>query len=114
MSNAIKSISIFVEVDDTLIRTYGTKRIPITPTIEHLKALKKQGAHLYCWSSGGADYAKKSAEESGIKEIFIAFLPKPEVMIDDQNINDWKKLIQIHPLSCSQKTLDDYQCALES
>ncbi|OQY50849.1 MAG: hypothetical protein DRR08_12540 [Candidatus Parabeggiatoa sp. nov. 2] len=113
MANGLKSINIFVDVDDTLVRSYGTKRIPITATIEHLKALKKQGAQLYCWSSGGADYAKKSAEEFGIADLFIAFLPKPQVIIDDQNINDWKRFVQVHPLSCPQKTLDNYQSALE-
>jgi len=113
MTNELKSITIFVDVDDTFVRSYGTKRIPITATIEHLKALKKQGAQLYCWSSGGADYAKKSAEEFGLKDIFRAFLPKPQVIIDDQNINDWKRFIQVHPLSCPQKTLDHYQSALE-
>ncbi len=113
MTNELKSITIFVDVDDTFVRSYGTKRIPITATIEHLKELKKQGAQLYCWSSGGADYAKKSAEEFGIADIFIAFLPKPQIIIDDQNINDWKRFIQVHPLSCPQKTRDDYQSALE-
>lgn len=113
MAKGVNSINIFVDVDDTLVRSYGTKRIPITATIEHLKTLKKQGAHLYCWSSGGADYAQKSAEEFGIAELFTAFLPKPQVIIDDQNINDWKRLIQVHPLSCSQKTLDNYHSALE-
>ena len=113
MAKELKSITIFVDVDDTLVRSYGTKRIPITATIEHLKELKKQGAQLYCWSSGGADYAKKSADEFGIVDIFIAFLPKPQVIIDDQNITDWKRFVQVHPLSCSQKTLDDYQSALE-
>ncbi|HEW98888.1 MAG: hydrolase, partial [Candidatus Parabeggiatoa sp. nov. 3] len=36
MTNELKSITIFVDVDDTFVRSYGTKRIPITATIEHL------------------------------------------------------------------------------
>jgi len=38
-----------------------------------LRLLKKQGANLYCWSSGGADYAQKSAAEFSIADIFTAF-----------------------------------------
>ena len=112
MVSGFKSINIFVDVDDTFVRSYGTKRIPITATIEHLKELQKQGAHLYCWSSGGADYAKKSAEEFGLADIFTAFLPKPQVLIDDQNINDWKRFLQVHPFSCTHKTLENYQLEL--
>ncbi len=113
MTKALKSITVFVDVDDTLVRSYGSKRIPIIATIEHLKELKKQGANLYCWSAGGTDYAKKSAEEFGLADIFTAFLPKPEVIIDDQNINDWKRLIQVHPFSCSHKTLENYHLELK-
>ena len=109
----LKPINIFVDVDDTFVRSFGSKRIPIPATIEHLKTLKKQGANLYCWSSGGADYAQKSAAEFSIADIFTAFLPKPQVMIDDQNINNWKRLIQVHPFSCVQQTLEDYQVELE-
>ncbi|WP_069472292.1 hypothetical protein [Candidatus Marithrix sp. Canyon 246] len=109
----LKYVNIFVDVDDTFVRSFGSKRIPIPATIEHLKTLKNQGANLYCWSSGGADYAQKSAAEFSIADIFTAFLPKPQVMIDDQNINNWKRLIQVHPFSCTQKTLEDYQMELK-
>ena len=71
--------------------------------------MKNQGANLYCWSAGGAEYAKTCATALGIAELFTSFLPKPQVIIDDQNINDWKKLIQVHPLSCTSKKLEDYQ-----
>jgi len=113
MTKTSKPLNIFVDVDDTFVRSYGTKRIPITATIEHLKKLKQQGANLYCWSSGGADYAKNSAEEFEIADIFTAFLPKPQVCIDDQNINDWHRFLQVHPLSCTHKKLENYQLELE-
>jgi len=113
MTTAYKSLNIFVDVDDTFVRSYGTKRIPIIATINHLKNLKKEGAVLYCWSSGGADYAQQSAQEFKIANLFTAFLPKPQILIDDQNIQNWKKLLQVHPLSCSDKTLENYQSELE-
>jgi len=37
----------------------------------------------------------------------------PQVLIDAQNINDWKRFIQVHPFSCTQQTLEDYQVELE-
>ena len=49
---------IFVDVDDTLVRNAGAKRIPMLAAIEHVKELAAAGAELYCWSSGGADYAR--------------------------------------------------------
>lgn len=98
----------FVDVDDTFVRSYGSKRIPIPATIKHLKKLSEQGAILYCWSSGGPEYARSSAAEFGIEGIFTDFLPKPQVIIDDLNLNEWRNLIQIHPNSCSSKQLSDY------
>ncbi len=53
---------IYVDVDDTFVRSHGTKRIPIPIVIEHIKSLKAQGANLYCWSSGGSEYAKYDSE----------------------------------------------------
>lgn len=90
---------IYVDVDDTLVRSVGQKRIPMPGTVEYVRALKKQGADLYCWSSGGADYAQRSAIELGISDCFTAFLPKPQVMIDDQLISEWRGLLFLHPLS---------------
>lgn len=64
---------IYVDVDDTFVRSVSTKRIPMPSVIQHIRELKEQGAMLYCWSSGGADYAKQSAEEFGIADCFVAF-----------------------------------------
>jgi len=42
MTNELKSITIFVDVDDTFVRSYGTKRIPITATIRGPTLLLEQ------------------------------------------------------------------------
>ena len=98
-----------MDVDDTFVRTYGTKRIPIPAAITHIRELKQQGAYLYCWSSGGAEYARASAEEFGIGDCFLAFLPKPQILLDDQNISEWRGLLQIHPATAVTQTLADYR-----
>ena len=38
---------VFVDVDDTLVRTVGTKRIPMPRVIERVKKLHVEGATIY-------------------------------------------------------------------
>lgn len=96
---------IYVDVDDTFVRSVSTKRIPMPATVRHIRALYEQGATLYCWSSGGADYARSSAREFGIEDCFVAFLPKPQITIDDQNFGDWRDLKWVHPANCDSLNL---------
>jgi len=103
----MKTLIIYVDVDDTLVRSVGTKRIPMEHAIRQVKILHDEGAELYCWSSGGAEYAKTSADELGIKECFVGFLPKPQVILDDQNFNEWKYLTYLHPNNWGEKTLNE-------
>lgn len=95
----MRPIVVYVDVDETFVRNYGKKRIPMPAVINHVKELKKQGAILYCWSSGGAEYARKSSIEFGIEDCFESFLPKPQVAIDDQTFSDWLYLLEVHPNS---------------
>lgn len=109
MRNEIEQpLVIYIDVDDTLVRTVGTKRIPISGMAEYVKALAADGAVLYCWSSGGAEYARIVADELGIMECFVAFLPKPHVMIDDQEVDAWRRLIQVYPGQCRDMTVSSY------
>ena len=88
---------IYVDVDDTLIRSYGTKRIPRPDVIEVVRALHETGAQLYCWSRGGAEYAERSAQEVGLEGCFLAYLPKPDILLDDQPLDTWRHLVQVAP-----------------
>ncbi|GGO26442.1 DUF705 domain-containing protein [Deinococcus humi] len=103
---------VYVDVDETLIRNHGRARIPIPAVIRHVRTLYEQGAHLYCWSSGGAAYARESAGEVGLEDVFLAFLPKPMVMLDDQAVQTWRRLLQVHPNSADGQTVDDYRAGL--
>jgi hypothetical protein len=87
----------FVDVDDTLVRTYGTKVVPIVKTVHAVRHLFEQGHTLYCWSSGGGEYAKTIATQFGIESCFVAFIPKPQVLIDDQEPADWRTMKVVHP-----------------
>lgn len=94
-----RSEIVFVDVDDTLVRSAGTKRIPITSVVERVRALKQAGATLYCWSTGGAGYAREAAVELGLEDCFVAFLPKPTVILDDQAPAEWRLCRHVHPFN---------------
>ena len=88
---------VFVDIDDTLVRSFGSKRIPMPSVIEHVRKLHASGAALYLWSSGGAEYAESTAKELGLLECFVGFLPKPNSYIDDQPVHEWKYCEHIYP-----------------
>lgn len=88
---------IFVDVDDTLVRSFGSKRIPMPNVIEKIRQLKSQGETLYCWSSGGREYARNSTIELGLEDCFTDYIPKPNAMIDDQPIESWRGLRHVYP-----------------
>lgn len=71
---------IYVDVDDTLVRSFGSKRMPMGHMVTLVRTLKEAGVELYCWSSGGAAYAKSSADDVRLTDCFTAFLPKPHLL----------------------------------
>ena len=97
MSNPDSPQVVYVDVDDTLVRSVGSKRIPMPSVVANVRKLHSEGVILYLWSSGGAEYARNSALELGIVECFVAFLPKPNVYIDDQAVEDWRTCWHIYP-----------------
>lgn len=84
----------------------------MTEMIKHVRDLFNAGVTLYAWSSGGGEYARATSVELGLEDCFQGFLPKPNVIIDDQSVAEWRRLIQIHPTTASTKTADDYAVAL--
>jgi len=97
---------IYVDVDDTLVRSFGFKRFPMPLMIERVRLLHARGALLYCWSSGGADYARATAAELGLLECFQAFLPKPHVLLDDVAVKDWR-LRELHPTEAASRDVEE-------
>src|SRR5688500_2813752 len=113
MGNEVLLI-VYVDVDDTLVRNVGVKRIPVPAVARHVRQLHEQGAELYCWSSGGTQYARESAEALGLADCFTAFLPKPQVLLDDQSRNEWRRCITIHPANCEGQSVEDYRRQVEA
>lgn len=97
----------FVDVDDTLIRSAGSKRIPMSRTIERVRELHDRGVELYCWSSGGAAYSFQAATEAGIADCFAGYLSKPHVIIDDQPPAEWRGVTCLHPNQAGSMWADE-------
>jgi predicted HAD superfamily phosphohydrolase YqeG len=93
---------VYVDIDDTMIRSVGAKRIPMPNVIANVRRLKEEGAILYLWSSGGAEYCKSTAAELGISDCFEAFLPKPTIYVDDQPLNEWRFCKHLYPAQVDQ------------
>ncbi|MFY9252362.1 MAG: hypothetical protein WAO83_02825 [Fuerstiella sp.] len=78
-----RKLVIYVDVDDTLIRSVGTKQIPMPASVDYVRRMHAAGNTLYCWSRGGADYSRDVATSLGIAECFVSFLAKPDILLDD-------------------------------
>lgn len=107
-----RQVIAYVDVDDTLVRSFGSKRIPMTEMVRHIRELNLAGVVLYAWSSGGAEYARESAKELELEDCFKAFLPKPNVIIDDQSPAEWRRLVHVHPGEAASKTAGEYADAV--
>jgi hypothetical protein len=111
--NPNRPLVVYVDVDDTLIRSAGTKIMPLPVVVEHVMDLARSGATIYCWSTAGAEYARSTALMLGIEHVFAGFLPKPNILIDDQDPTDWKRFAVVHPLNLSGRSVDEYRKVLE-
>jgi hypothetical protein len=95
---AERPLVVHVDVDDTLVRSFGSKQIPMQAVIDKVRALANHNdVALYCWSSNGAEYARSVAARFGIAELFSGFMPKPNLVIDDQRTETRNSLLVVHP-----------------
>ncbi|WP_427912857.1 DUF705 domain-containing protein [Ramlibacter sp. MMS24-I3-19] len=95
--NLMRPRVVFVDVDDTLVRSVGSKRIPMPDVVARVRRLHADGATLYLWSSGGAEYARDCATELGLEGCFAGYLPKPDVYLDDQPVHEWRYCKHVLP-----------------
>lgn len=76
----MRNVNVYVDVDLTLVDELG---ILLPNAVAAIRKLYDAGCHLFLWSTGGGDYCKTVAERANIASLFEAFLPKPDVFIDD-------------------------------
>ncbi len=108
-----RPLCIYIDVDGTLVQVSGDKRIPNSNLLRRIREWKAQGAILYCWSSYGADYAQRTAQELQVKDCFAGFLTKPHALVDDQSINQWTYFTELAPGRAEQLSLDMIRKKLE-
>jgi hypothetical protein len=98
MSGMSEPLHIYVDVDDTLIHNGGSRDGEAIPEVlEHVCELHRQGAILYCWSTGGEDHARSTAQKLGVEQCFTGFLHKPQVFIDDEKAEQWPHFVHVSP-----------------
>jgi hypothetical protein len=44
----------------------------------------------------------------------VAFLPKPDVLLDEQAIAEWRGLLNVHPAECQGQSVATYRQRLGS
>ncbi len=86
---------IIVDVDDTLIRSFGTKQIPIPITIQYVRDMFHAGNLLYCWSRGGAQYSCDVATKLGVRGVKDSELRHANI---DSEKSKMKKVTNVLPL----------------
>ena len=61
-----------------------------TGALSIVGSLHAAGAALHLWSSCSAQYASASANQLGLTECFLGFLPKPDLDIDARAVDEWR------------------------
>jgi hypothetical protein len=98
--------AIYLDAEDTLVSGPATLGIPRERVVGRVRELARKGAGLYLWSRHGVEHARKVAAELGLEDCFQAFLPKPEVLIDAQALEDWR-VSEIHSAAFNSVRLED-------
>ena len=86
----MKNVHVYVDVDLTLIDELG-RLLP--DAVEGLLTLREAGCTLFLWSTCGADYCREVAGKYEITPLFEAFLPKPDIYIDDMPSTVFRGLV---------------------
>lgn len=103
---AVPCNAIYLDAEDTLVSALADKSIPRERLVGRVRELAQKGAGLYLWSRNGAERARQVAVELGVEDCFRAFLPKPQVLIDAEALEDWS-LSEIHAAAFNSVRLED-------
>ncbi|HEX8439071.1 hypothetical protein [Archangium sp.] len=105
-SPVVPCAAIYLDADDTLVPSTADERISSDRMVTRVRELARKGAGMYLWSRHGAEHARRVAAELGLEGCFRGFLPKPEVLIDAQALEDWS-ISEIHPVASIAVRLED-------
>lgn len=106
----VKGRTVYVDLDDTLIRWkpttsgttlksdevllvdgtgQGSRYQIITRTIEEIRGHFNRGHKVIIWSAGGDEWAEKAVDLLGIRPLVTVCLSKPDFFIDDKPACDF-------------------------
>jgi hypothetical protein len=86
----IRGQAYYIDVDGTLERKILGIEVPLKNVAQGLQLLKREGALVFLWSTGGVQHARKAAREAKIEKYVDGYLPKPNVYVDDKPVAKWK------------------------
>jgi hypothetical protein len=98
--------AIYLDAEDTLLSGPAGMGVPRERVVGRVRELARKGAGLYLWSRQGAGHARRVAAELGLEDCFQAFLPKPQVLLDAQALEDWS-ISEIHSAAFNSVRLED-------
>ncbi|MGZ3459019.1 MAG: hypothetical protein ACXU86_11010 [Archangium sp.] len=98
--------AIYLDAEDTLVSGTAGNRLHQERLVARVRELAQKGAGLYLWSRHGAEHARTVAVGLGIEDCFRAFLPKPEVLVDGEALEDWS-LSEIPSAAFNSVRLED-------
>jgi hypothetical protein len=78
-----EKVSIYIDVDETITKDMG--QTSIDNSIEIIKRLSDK-VNIFIWSQGGHLYSEEICIKFGLNEYVCACLPKPQLCIDDLEI----------------------------
>ena len=100
---------IYVDVDDTLVRTDGSKRIPVPAVIDHVRKLADKDDELYLWSEVALRTPVLRRTNS---EAQVASERSFRSQMSSKVLNEWRRLLGMHPSNCQRTTLTEYKTRL--
>ncbi|WP_199242820.1 hypothetical protein [Vitiosangium sp. GDMCC 1.1324] len=103
---AVPCTAIYLDAEDTLVSGTAGAPLPRERLVARVRELARKGAGLYLWSRHGAEQARRVAAELGLEDCFQAFLPKPQVLIDTEALEDWS-ISEIHSAAFNSVRLED-------
>lgn len=95
--------SIFIDIDDTLTTDFG--KTFFNNAIEKIKELSEK-TNIILWSQQGMSYCIEIMQKTQLENYITMCIPKPDMIIDDLNFNQFAKTKII-------KTKNDWDFKLE-
>ena len=104
-------IFIYVDVDNTLVRTVRGTELPIPKVVRHIKKLHHEGALLYCSVTVARTMLAKPHNVWESMRVSLVFSESPKFSSTMNELEEWPCVVDVHP-NCLA-TLKRYKARLQ-